>query len=207
MDILVYYKKNKVKEPLEREVFWYDPFWKKMRVFNCSHLTYKWTEEEYIKMKDGSVITVEDGIDRFMEKWAENPDMFENKLLPREYAYKYLKYYGYIKTHSCWVANPVTTYKESSVQDEGSIDSWYEDYLKYSNTSLSLTAKTHEGIMFNINENNKYNFVVDDRDDEYKIKESTRKRGFKQRISEIIRDKNDFIYALDSSGFDYEIKS
>lgn len=152
MDILVYYNNVEDKKPLTREVFWYDPFWKEMNVYECSKLDYKWTEEEYIKTTEGDFITVEAGIKKFVEYMGDHPERFEQKLMPEIYAEEYLRQNGYVKKKSRWKATPVTFHSKTTVKESKSIYEAYEKYANYNETSLQPVEETDEGIKFTLSE-------------------------------------------------------
>lgn len=152
MDVLVYYKNKEEKKPLEREVFWYDSFWKKMEVFNCSKLNYKFVEEEYILTTEGEKITVEAGIKKFVEHMEQNPDKFEKLFYPNIFAEKYLRDNGFVKKESRWKAVPETFNKISSSKDINSLIKFYDNYINYNNSSIEFLAEEDEGILFVISE-------------------------------------------------------
>jgi hypothetical protein len=143
MKIYVHHKKKITQEtPYEKEIIWYDHFFKKTLTFNCSKLDFKYEKIKYFENNDGSKYTYDEVLNDYKEK-------FSHKYSDDEIE-KYVS--GFVKETMSLRPHPVTFSFASAenTSNPSDLQNWLKTYLNYNSSSASVLANSDKGIIFDV---------------------------------------------------------
>jgi hypothetical protein len=119
------------KEPIQRELCWYDPLREEMRIFFGGQLKFEYREDDYLV--------------------AMSPD--ERRRRGIKSTYRLLP-----KVEELQVRNYNNTVRTSN---RHRVFSWFRDYINYNNTDATISDQTHYGVEFSVPDDEVSDFVYD----------------------------------------------
>ena len=118
--------KINVDSPIEKNIHWYDIFYKKMRTFQCTKLDFKYSEERFVQFPDGSRKPVDETT---IAEQDEHGIYAINMLRP----------------------SPVTFYKKlSTIKVDDGVKKLLNEYDKYNRSQMQIVGETTDSIIVSI---------------------------------------------------------
>ncbi len=129
--ILFNIKEEPIKENIERELRWFDNIKQELRIFHGGKLSFEYKEDEYL-VKMGGIERKRRGINSTY------------RLLP--------------KIENLLVIN---YNKINKISNKKEIEKWFNTYLNYNNSEISVISSNNIGIEFNVPRNEIDDFISD----------------------------------------------
>lgn len=132
--IFVHIPEEKAKSFVKNELKWYDNLYRKMLVFEGSHLSFEYVKEKYVEMPGKIII-------------PENEATQEQK---RKFGIK-----------EKYRMRPKVEQVSFSGQNKNpkKLKKWFENYLNYNNSSAELEDEGIDGFLFELDEKERNDFV------------------------------------------------
>lgn len=135
-----YTEQKIIREPVLKNIYWYDSFYKKSHNFMCSRLDYKFVEQMYIEKEDGNRIPVVHSTQEDLVKYSSN-----------------------IRKANILTVEPkiyeVDVKKE--ISNKQKIEKWFRDWENYNHTKVDVVEEDSKEILFSVPNTELDNFIYE----------------------------------------------